>query len=380
MENIFSLNAILIIFIFLFPGIIIRKAYYSGKFSKQFNRGQFSEKLFASLFWGIVNFIIASSLLPLFLKFKGVESVYKFFYNLVVKVVTFDITKGADYLSNISFTEIISLIIFFIFGLFILPFMLGSMGFKIVRKLKLDLKLTSFTFSNHWHYFFKGEIIDKTDTNKISKQNINFDPNEDNITRLDVLTLEGNSKYLYKGILLDYNLKESDEDLDSIILYEPMKKKYIDEDDKKKKGFESIPGNFILIPYSNILNLNVTFRNPKDIDIHKKDIDTENRDAECQKDGQLYSSFVILIICIFICLTSSYANGISYLRYSIGLIISIILLLYYCMILHDLFTEFKYKRLIRFIVFLVMGYIFYVYIFNIDIFNPIELFLEFIMR
>ena len=166
--------------------------------------------------------------------------------------------------NTISYFNVFLIISLFIFNLFILPFLIGRIAFNTIRKLKLDLKYSAFSFSNHWHYFFKGEIVHKIDGNIIDKKNIEFRTNQPNLTILDILTLEGDKKYLYKGILLEYNLKEGNEDLDSIILYQPVKKNYDKDKDEDGKmcsiSFEKIPGNFLLIPYSNIVNLNVTIK------------------------------------------------------------------------------------------------------------------------
>lgn len=73
-------------------------------------------------------------------------------------------------------------------------------------------------------------------------------------------------------------MKEGNEDLDSIILYQPVKKNYDKDKDEDGKmcsiSFEKIPGNFLLIPYSNIVNLNVTI---------KPFIDKTNEDVKIEK-------------------------------------------------------------------------------------------------
>ena len=279
MDNIFSVNTIIIIFIILFPGIIIRRSFYSNKFSKQFYRGQFSERVITTLFWGIINIIVAFVLCSFVLKvFFNVNCIICKLQEIIYKIVTYDITKEFLIFNTISYFNVFLIISLFIFNLFILPFLIGRIAFNTIRKLKLDLKYSAFSFSNHWHYFFKGEIVHKIDGNIIDKKNIEFRTNQPNLTILDILTLEGDKKYLYKGILLEYNLKEGNEDLDSIILYQPVKKNYDKDKDEDGKmcsiSFEKIPGNFLLIPYSNIVNLNVTI---------KPFIDKTNEDVKIEK-------------------------------------------------------------------------------------------------
>ena len=53
-----ALSSIFLIVVVLFPGLIFRRFYYSGKFTKQFLKGEWSERIVTSIFWGIFSQLI----------------------------------------------------------------------------------------------------------------------------------------------------------------------------------------------------------------------------------------------------------------------------------------------------------------------------------
>lgn len=385
MDDIFSLNTIIIIFIILFPGIIIRRSFYSNKFSKQFYRGQFSERIITTLFWGIINIIFALSFSLLFFKLViNISCISCVIQDYIYETVTFDITKKGKVVNNISFLDASLFVFLFIFNLFILPFLIGKTAFIVVRKLKLDLKYTAFSFSNQWHYFFKGEIIHKTDGKIIDKDSLDFRTNNVNLTVLDILTLEGDNKYIYKGILLDYNLKEENEELDSIILFEPMKKNY----DKDKLGtnastylnFEKIPGSFILIPYSHVLNINVTIK-PFQDEVESPEIIPENNapeisDTEIAENPNGCALGIGLIILITVAV--KFAQDISYLRFVTGLFMMFMFLGFVTILITNIRKNFSIKKLFILGLLLLLFYNLFIWIFNINIYNPAKSLLDII--
>lgn len=162
MNNLFSLNTIIIIFLILFPGIIIRRTFYSDKFSKQFYRGQFSERLITTIFWGIINALVAILISSLILKIVFFNDCLScIIQNKIRDLQSFDLHTSSIVLDTSSF-KYIKFVVIFCLSLFILPAFLGRMGFVIIRKFKLDLKYPFLSFSNHWHYFFTGEVIAKS--------------------------------------------------------------------------------------------------------------------------------------------------------------------------------------------------------------------------
>lgn len=380
MDNLFSVNTIIIIFIILFPGIIIRRSFYTNKFSKQFYRGQFSERIITTLFWGIVNLIIASIITILIFKFLyGIGCLTCSVQNFIYNATTVDFTTKRYILQDISIWNIIFYIILFVFNLFILPFFLGNLAFKLIRKLKLDLKYSWLSFSNHWHYFFKGEIVHKKEGKIIDKNALEFRTNRNNLTILDILTIEGDKKYLYKGILLDYNLKEGSEDLDSVVLLQPMKKNY--DKDRESSGkshqlnFESIPGNFILIPYNHIINLNVTIKpfEPIKSTISSNNIAIKKTVSEGAEENTPNGCLVFIGYLLFIMLAARFSTDISYIRYTGGMFFIILFVTIISIQLDKVRKKITFRRLINAFVFILLFYSIFLEIFNIDFFNPLNI-------
>ncbi|SMC33620.1 hypothetical protein [Moheibacter sediminis] len=379
MDNIFSVNTIIVIFIILFPGIIIRRAFYSNKFSKQFYRGQFSERLLTTLFWGIINLIIATILCFFILKvyFKP-TCIFCDAQFWIYKILTFDFTKESLVIYEVPYNKLFLFLSLFIFNLFLLPFLIGRFAFVIIRKFKIDLKFSPLSFSNHWHYFFKGEIIRKIENVAINKNLINFRSKQNNLSVLDILTIEGDQKYLYKGILLDYNLKDDNEDLDSIVLYEPRKKKYDKDRDENGKlnylQFEEIPGNFILIPYSSILNINVSIK-PFDSQESKVNVlseESSEKSLHTSKEDKVRGCLVFVFYLAFFLMVCKYAEGISYMRFTLGLLASgLVITLVYAAI-ESVIRKFTLSKFFVMMIVLFLSYGFLTWIFNFEIFNPIR--------
>lgn len=394
MDDVFSLNTIVIIFIILFPGIIIRRSFYSNKFSKQFYSGEFSERIITTLFWGIINIIFAFALTFIFFKLIiYIPCISCTIQQVLYQIITFDLKNKGIVLNNISFLDVSLYVGLFIFNLFILPFIIGKTAFIIVRKLKLDLKHTAFSFSNQWHYFFKGEIIHKTDGKIIDKNSLDFRTNKTNLTVLDILTLEGDKKYIYKGILLDYNLKVENEELDSIILFEPRKKNY---DKDKVEGefgtylnFEKIPGNFILIPYSNVLNINVTIK-PFGEQIDSSEVgntsettdvvasselpvsNETNESSEIENDGPKGCAIGLGML-LLVGLAIKFASGISYQRFVFGLLFIIFFMGLVVTIIDSIKKEFSIFKMICLALCIIVSYNGFIWIFNVDAYNPAKL-------
>lgn len=373
MDNVFSLNTIVIIFLILLPGIIIRRTFYSDKFSKQFYRGQFSERLITTIFWGIINALIGLLLSSLLLKLFFIndclsciaQSKIHFFLN-------FDYQTSSLLFDSFSFKYLIFIALFCL-NLFLLPALLGRIGFVIIRKFKLDLKFPPLSFSNHWHYFFSGEVLTKNKHLPLSS-GVEFRKNKSFVPVVDILTIEGDKKYFYKGILVDYNLKDQNEELDSLVLFKALKKNY-DKDiiDKEKQtflDFKRIPGELLLIPYSTVLNINVSIKElnkptPSN-NIQIVSAEKASRKSEEKKDenGALGCLIAILIPILFYA-AAQYSKEISYLRFLIGLTGVFLALGIFTFMIQNLFKKFKSSRLFWIILFLLLFVIFYLLIFNI---------------
>lgn len=247
----FNITFFTIIYIvaLIIPGVILKRFYFQGSFNKQFGSGPFADRLLTSLFWGVVSQFLAYKMLKdvLTLKFSDIWE-------------RIEILLSGD-IPNFSEIEFVNSIWYF-FGTVVLSAFIGSLFFWLVRYLKLDLYFKVFRFSNKWHYYFKGEILNTTDfrrnNNRLVKKVVKG-------TLVDVLTnYGGNGTVLFTGNLTQYSLNK-EEELETLYLTGVSRFKEVpdvdcDGESKGRKMItKPIPRDVFAIPYANVLNLNIQF-------------------------------------------------------------------------------------------------------------------------
>ncbi|MCP5104072.1 MAG: hypothetical protein GY950_11870 [bacterium] len=117
-----------------------------------------------------------------------------------------------------------------------------------VRRLKLDRKYKFFRFQNIWHYVLRGEILDFPG-NSENADSMHF-------SVIDVLVNVDNKTIIYSGLLDDYQLTKESGGLEYIYLTD-ARKRYLD--DNNKKNWEKIDGRYFVVPFSNVINLNISY-------------------------------------------------------------------------------------------------------------------------
>ncbi|MDQ1349904.1 MAG: hypothetical protein QG657_205 [Acidobacteriota bacterium] len=143
----------ILLFLVFSPGIVFRRGYYSGKFSRKYIKID----LIDEITWAIIpGMIINIGCIYLFQWITG--------YTINISSLGFLLTgfnNNSD--SSLIFkkieTNLIPIALFFIL-IWVLSFLLGKTGLLFVRFFKLDHKFTSLRFSNHWYYFFSGEYLE----------------------------------------------------------------------------------------------------------------------------------------------------------------------------------------------------------------------------
>lgn len=123
-----------------------------------------------------------------------------------------------------------------------------------VRGFKLDRKLKEFRFQNRWHYILSGEVLDFPEHVEKGRAKDIF------LTFIDIAINTGHKTILYSGFLADYHLTKEGVGVDYIHLRN-VKRRDIDKiDGKPYDGKEyAIPGDIFLIPFKNVINLNITY-------------------------------------------------------------------------------------------------------------------------
>lgn len=225
----FALNSILVIVTALFPGLVFRLFYYASQFAKQFTKGEWSERIAISIFWGIVAQLIT---LLFFSYFPWVDSLFnkKDILNIDVKNLFTFLSKNREY--------IVLFLAYIIFSV-IISGLIGYLGYKLIRSLKLDLRSPIWRYSNVWHYYFSGELKPK---GKLL------------FTWVDLVIRtedNGNKNKMVQGALVDYTTDSSTGDLEYIFL--EKSRRY----SETSKDFKTIPGDVFVIPFKNVLDMNI---------------------------------------------------------------------------------------------------------------------------
>lgn len=256
--------------VFLFPGVLFRKFYFSGQFGNQFEQGNLLERFLWSLF---LSFVCLSGVSLLFfllgylwdlhplenINFKKISSIFH----------SLSENKFPESFSNESdFTSFLLLI----FIIYFISASLGSITHNIIRAFSFD-RFPIFKFKNNWHYLSQA-YKENGVTRKIGDVYATF---------VDVLVKNNAKDELYRGILNNFIL-DKDDKLENIILsnaykFVSVEKTEIDKINSIDKSIEnneniftlhrdylhkkvykkSIDGNLLVLSKENVININFTY-------------------------------------------------------------------------------------------------------------------------
>ena len=242
-----TLGFFLILILIVLPGLIFRRLYFYGEFSKQFHSDySFIKVLSLSAVPGLVIFIV----------------IYLFYDNFISEI---DIGSVIDKLKEIndpsfSFRKsneipLRQLINFkaspFVGFLYLTSFLIGALAGRFVRITKLDTKFKLLRFKNYWFYFFNGLHTDFKKMRHLRQKN-----KKHIFTKADILIDFNNTPELYSGIIEDYELDSNSSNvLSKIVLREAHRYKV----KKKKKVPVPIPGSLFVVDCSALKNINLTY-------------------------------------------------------------------------------------------------------------------------
>ncbi len=292
----------------IIPGILFRRFFFYGEFSKQFNtKDPVLHSIFFSVIPGIVIQILAFLIYGLSL---GFNSSY-----LDVFIIFRDITSDGSHETQEATKNFINYNIttFFIYsiGVFLFATFLGWFCSRLIRFLKWDKKYKLFRYSNQWYYIFSGEVLNLKkfeEAHKFSFKNNKGHEQDTLMTYADILVSvseQNDRKELYTGYVVDYDLKSDDiSQLDKIYLIDThrykKKEKVIDENGKEIKDENptqsrnrlKVPGDIFVLNAKNIVNLNLTY-----IPSIKKQIEKEAKKQKIYSKIQIgYLILISLII------------------------------------------------------------------------------------
>lgn len=236
-----SIVPILFIVIIIVPGTFCKRFFFSGEFSNQFGSGVFADRLLTSIFWGLVINLITYLCYSKALGFNF-NDFKEHLRDAYEALASNKLPKDLDKFN-------IWMILGYIASSIVAAVLSGILAHNIVRGLGIDKRFKVFRFSNHWHYYFTGEIL-KTNgiiTSETRKKVV--------MTSADIVLnvdYKGKPK-LFSGILSQYTLSPKGTGLESLILTEPQR--YSEEDN----CFKKIPGHVLIIPFEKVVDINLRY-------------------------------------------------------------------------------------------------------------------------
>lgn len=234
----FTISTIFFIVSLIVPGIIFKRFYYQGQFTKQFGTDPFADRLITSLFWGIFVQIIA---FLIFSRYFG------FTYTSIKKQI--DVVYASivqNKIPDITYKQIFYLLGYLIFSV-ITALLLGSLCHFLIRFLKLDIKFNVLRFSNRWNYLIRGDILATREFKSAKKGKVLF-------TVVDIVIDDATEKNkMISGVLTDYIISEKTGELETVYL--TAAKKYSITNNTPKE----IPGDCLIVPCHRMVNMNLTY-------------------------------------------------------------------------------------------------------------------------
>lgn len=228
-----SLEFIIIVINIIVPGLLFRRFYFYGHFSKEFGAGYSLIRLIAvSSFAGLVIFSISSvCYLPLYKGnfFDLLKQVFEFYYNLKDN-------QDLD-LNEYHPLKVLTITIF-------CSIFFGTTIGRTIRFLNIDKGVKILRFKNYWFYVFHGFLKMKPPKGK----RLLF-------TQADMLINSSDGSKLYSGILKDYEVNNSCiQKLNTVTLTDT--KRYTSNQSNK---LIRIPGDLFVIDCSSLININITY-------------------------------------------------------------------------------------------------------------------------
>jgi hypothetical protein len=251
-----------IIFIFLLPGITFRRFYFTEEFSKQYFKQTFFELFVAA--------IVPSILLHILL----ISIIQPLGYIVDFKIIG-QLLTSRDYPEK-AFNNIqnnLAQIIFYHLTILTISIFLGYFSKKLVRYNRLDSKWKIFRFKNAWHYILTGEFFN-FDRASIDLKNDSIDSID--FVHIDALVDTNDGTVIYDGFFVDYELSQ-DGGLETITLNR-VERRLLKNDHSQtiyspNDSHYKIPGHVLVIPYTSIINLNLTFYKFVEIDNGKDGVE-----------------------------------------------------------------------------------------------------------
>lgn len=215
-----ALNTIIYIMVFLFPGVLFRKFYFTAKHKSQFYQGQLFERFLTTIILSILCLFVYTLLFEYLLSdILGLRLVnkipYEDFLSLFKHLGKNEVPKILD--EKDKFIDFI----FLLFTVYVTAATFGTVSYKIIIFLGLDKNISFLRFNNEWDYLFSApsKDIKKKKSGKIIYTNI------------DILTMINSKETLYQGGLYKV-LYDKDHDLEGLAIRNAQKFLVLDKIDE----------------------------------------------------------------------------------------------------------------------------------------------------
>lgn len=251
----------LLLFLLLFPGILLRISYLNGPYSRKNIQSSLVDELILSLIPALILQAVGYGLVN---AFSSYHIRLEVLYQLIVGV------SGPQYKPDFALIErSLSPFLGYHFLLFVIAVLAGKAARWLVKRYDLDIRFHSLRFNNDWYYLLSGRLLDFPGRpGQASAVSLIF---------VDALVEVKDGSYLYSGLLEEFFL--SKDGLDRICLSQVYRRKLSDDaSDRVPSELESaedegptgkafdqryyeMPGDLFVIPYAQIRNLNLSYFN-----------------------------------------------------------------------------------------------------------------------
>lgn len=250
MENL-ALNTIVYISLFLIPGLLFRKFYYRGEFTKQFSQGNLMERTLWTIFFSIVMLFLSTFhvyVLILLFNYLKLNVLNTIDYTSVKSI--FDKIKNNNLPDSETIRKTYKDFIILVTSIYFFSVAYALIIHYFITKFKIDVYNNIFRFKNYWHYYFNGKINNR----------INYKEQKLLYTIADVLVNDGKRLILYTGKVIDYYIDSSNNKIDSIFLMDSKKRiENCDNQISTNENSNFIKGNILHLQQPYIININLTY-------------------------------------------------------------------------------------------------------------------------
>ncbi len=137
----------------------------------------------------------------------------------------------------------------------------GNLGHRVVRRLRLDHRTKTFRFDNYWYYMLTGEVLD-------FRENAGEGRAVDGVY-VSAVVDHSSGSYLYRGIVTDFTF-DRDGALDTIVLTDAHRRRLVDDREEGEpralvgpsepdERYYEIRGDFLVLRSAEVRTLNLDY-------------------------------------------------------------------------------------------------------------------------